>query len=92
MQAGLPTARLIHWFFLIDFLLTGRADLRLEYANTSSRSVPGAWYIHVSYPPIYHGEGMFGHHVGSDPDDFFMRMTGYVPPKLRLKLDFGAMT
>jgi hypothetical protein len=87
---------------LYDLFLTGRVDLRLEYTNTASQlslensststnQVPSAWYTHSSYPPIFH-ERIFGHHVGSNGDDFFARLTGYLSPKLTLGLDFDFET
>jgi len=78
-------------FFLNDLFLIGRTDLRLEYTNTSPKSVPAAWYNHGSYPPIFH-ERIFGHHVGSNAEDIFVRLTNYLSPKLLLGLDFDAET
>jgi hypothetical protein len=77
--------------FLNDLFLTGRLDLRLEYTNTSPRSVPGVWYTHGSYPPIYH-ERIFGHHVGSNAEDIFARLTSYLSPILLLGFDFDVET
>jgi hypothetical protein len=74
-----------------DLFLMGRADLRMEYANTANPSVPSAWYTHASYPPIFH-ERIFGHHVGSNAQDIFVRLTGYLSPKFTLGLDFDAET
>ena len=60
----------------------------MEYATTAvSRAVPGSWYTHSEYPPIFH-ERIFGHHVGSNAEDIFARLTGYLSPKLTLGLDF----
>jgi hypothetical protein len=72
-----------------DLFLTGRADLRLEYTDTTVPSVPAAWYTHPSYPPIFY-ERIFGHQVGSNARDLFARITGYLSPKLTLGLDFDA--
>jgi hypothetical protein len=77
--------------FLSDLFLTGRIDLRLEYAYTSPRDVPSAWYTHSDYPPIYH-DRIFGHHVGSNGEDYFARLTAYLSPKLLLGIDFDAET
>lgn len=74
--------------FLSDLFLAGRVDLRLEYANTSPTSIPTAWYTHAEYPPLYH-ERIFGHHVGSNGEDIFIRLTGYLSSKLLLGLDFN---
>jgi hypothetical protein len=65
--------------------------MRLEYANTTAESVPTAWYTHGSYPPIYH-ERIFGHHVGSNGQDIFVRLTSYLSSKLLLGLDFDVET
>ena len=74
-----------------DLFLIGRLDLRLEYTNTTAESVPTAWYTHPSYPPIYH-ERIFGHHVGSNSQDIYIRLTNYISPALRLGVDFDAET
>ena len=66
-------------------------DLRLEYANTGSPDSPSAWYTSSSYPPIYH-ERIFGHHVGSNAEDIYARLTAYLSTKLTLGLDFNAET
>jgi hypothetical protein len=76
-------------FFMNDLLLTGRVDLRLEYTNTSPSDVPAAWYQHRYYPPTYH-ERIFGHHVGSNGDDFFVRLTAYLSSKVLFGFDFDA--
>ena len=77
--------------YLNDLLLTGRVDLRLEYANTSPESIFNAWYTHSEYPPIYH-ERIFGHNVGSNAQDIFARLTAYLSPRILLGLDFNAQT
>ena len=77
--------------FLNDLFLVGRADLRLEYAHTALKNVPLAWYTHEEYPPIYH-ERIFGHHMGSDAEHIFIRLTGYLSSKLLLGFDFNAET
>jgi hypothetical protein len=48
-----------------------RAIFRGEYAILSPYSVPTAWYNHGSYPMRYEGR-VFGHHAGSDAEDFFV--------------------
>ncbi len=74
--------------YLNDVLLTGRVDLRVEYANTSPKSVFNSWYTHPDYPPTYH-ERIFGHNVGSNAEDIFARLTAYLSPKMLLGLDFN---
>ena len=92
-DTGLPPDRRAYLLGLNinDILLYGRADLRVEYTNTLVPSVPGVWYTHASYPPIFH-ERIFGHHVGSNAEDYFVRLTGYLLPLLTLGLDFDAET
>ena len=75
--------------FFSDLFLTGRIDLRLEYTNTSPRDVSSAWYTHNEYPPIFH-DRIFGHHVGSNGQDYFARLTAYLTPKLLLGFDLDA--
>jgi hypothetical protein len=89
-DTGVPPDRRAYLFglFLGDLFLKGRMDLRLEYTNTSPASVPRAWYTHPEYPPTYH-ERIFGHHVGSNGEDIFARLTNYLSPKLLLGLDFN---
>lgn len=70
-----------------DIFLLGRIDLFLEYADTSPASVPAAWYTHNFYPPIFH-ERIFGHHAGSNTEDFFVRLQAFVTPKIHLGIDF----
>ncbi len=76
---------------IYDLLLSGRVDLRLEYANTSPSSVPGAWYTSSSYPPLYH-ERIFGHHAGSNAQDIYARLTANLSTRLTLGFDFHAET
>jgi len=87
-DTGFPPDRRAYMlgFFLTDLFLTGRIDLRFEYWNTSAESVPAAWYTHGFYPPIYY-ERIFGHHVGSNGEDIFVRLTGYLSSKLLLGFD-----
>jgi len=70
-----------------DLFLLGRVDLFLEYANLTPSDVPFMWYIHQFYPPIYH-ERIFGHHSGSNSEDFFIRLNTFISPKLKLGVDF----
>ncbi|MGQ9695006.1 MAG: capsule assembly Wzi family protein [Thermodesulfobacteriota bacterium] len=70
-----------------DIFLLGRIDLFLEYTDTSPASVPAAWYTHNFYPPIFH-DRIFGHHAGSNTDDFFVRLHAFVSPKINFGVDF----
>jgi hypothetical protein len=90
-DTGLPPDRraFLLGLFLSDLFLTGRLNLQLEYTNTSPKSVPTVWYTHGSYPPFYH-EHLFGHHIGSNGEDIFGRLTCYLSPKVLLGTDFDA--
>ncbi|MBU1205458.1 MAG: capsule assembly Wzi family protein [Proteobacteria bacterium] len=92
-DTGYPPDRRAYILGLVlnDLLLFGGMTLRFEYANTSDQYVPHAWYTHGSYPPVYHNR-IFGHHVGSDGEDYFARLTAYLSPKLLLGIDFDAET
>ena len=92
-DTGTPPDRRAHLFglFLNDLFLTGRIDLRIEYTTTSPKSVPHAWYQHGSYPPLYH-ERIFGHHLGSNGEDIFVRLTTYMSSQLLVGLDFDSET
>jgi hypothetical protein len=62
-DTGTPPDRRAFLFGILcsDLFLTGKVDLRIEYADTSPSSVPTAWYQHTSYPAYYEGR-VFGHH------------------------------
>jgi len=74
-----------------DLFLTGRTDLQIEYVNTSPSSVPNSWYQHGKYPAFYKGR-VFGHHVGTDAEDIFVRFIGYLTNNLIAGIDFDAET
>lgn len=63
-----------------------RAVIRGEYANTVTKSAPGAWYYHPSYPMRYDGR-VFGHHAGTDSDDIFVEWSQDIE-KFFYKLSF----
>jgi hypothetical protein len=63
-----------------------QAVLRGEYAMLSPNSVPNAWYNHSYYPMRYDGR-VFGHHVGSDAEDFFLEWSQSFE-KLSYKIGF----
>ena len=69
-----------------DFLKwQGRLQLQLEYTNTSPSSEPLAWYTNSQYPATYEGR-VFGHHVGTDGEDFFAALSILVNPQLTLRI------
>jgi hypothetical protein len=74
-----------------DLFLLGRMDFKVEYACTSPTSNPIAWYVHPEYPPLFH-ERIFGHHVGSNADDIFGRMSFSILKNLVLGVDFDLET
>ena len=74
-------------FLFKDLFLAGKTDLRIEYVNTSPSSVPTAWYEHGKYPAFYEGR-VFGHHVGTDAEDIFIRATSYLTTNLIIGMDF----
>jgi hypothetical protein len=92
-DTGTPPDRRAFLFGILcsDLFLTGKVDLRIEYADTSPSSVPTAWYQHTSYPAYYEGR-VFGHHVGSDAEDIFIRTTIYLTDNLIAGIDFDAQT
>jgi len=90
-DTGVPPDRRAYLLGIVfnDLLLFGGMTLCFEYANTSDQYIPHAWYQHGSYPPIYH-ERIFGHHVGSNGEDYFVRLTAYLSPRVLLGIDFDA--
>jgi hypothetical protein len=74
-----------------DLFLLGRMDFKVEYANTSPNSNPVAWYVHSDYPPLFH-DRIFGHHVGSNADDIFSRLSFSILKNLVLGVDFDLET
>jgi hypothetical protein len=74
-----------------DLFLLGRMDFKVEYANTSPTSNPTAWYVHPEYPPLFH-DRIFGHHVGSNADDIFARLSFSILKNLALGVDFDLET
>jgi hypothetical protein len=92
-DTGTPPDRRAFLFGILcsDLFLTGKVDLRIEYADTSPSSVPTAWYQHTSYPAYYEGR-VFGHHVGSDAEDIFIRTTIYLTDDLIAGIDFDLQT
>jgi len=72
-----------------DLLLIGRMDLRVEYARTAVKTPPFAWYTHSEYPAMYH-ERVFGHHMGSNGENVFARLSIHLSPEFLLGIDFNA--
>ena len=88
-DAALPPDRRAYQLGLLlgDFLkLQGRLQLRFEYTDTSPQSVPTAWYTHAQFPPTYEGR-VFGHHLGTDGQDFLASLSILLSPHLRLFLE-----
>lgn len=71
-----------------DFLKwNSRLQLRLEYINTTPfKDEPkDVWYTHPAYPATYEGR-VFGHHVGSNAEDYFARLDIALTSKLGMGL------
>lgn len=71
---------------LQDLFLTGRADLRLEYIDTSWHKVPTSLDTHNEYPSIFH-DRLFGYYAGGNVQDFFARLDVHLSTKFQLGLD-----
>ena len=76
-QLGLLLGDLLKW--------QGRLQLQIEYTNTSVTSVPTAWYTNSEYPATYEGR-VFGHHVGTDGEDFFAALSILINPQLSIRI------
>lgn len=87
-DTGYPPDRRAHLVGLLfkDLLLAGKTDLRIEYVNTSPGQGPDSWYRHDWYPAFYKGR-VFGHHVGSNAEDIFARVTSYLTNDLIAGID-----
>lgn len=73
---------------------SGRASLRLEYADLShiAHNAP-AWYRHGIYKSGYTYQQMIlGHHVGGAAKDFFAELQLELPADLMVKLNFDHET
>ena len=62
-------------------------QLRLEYINTTPfRDEPkNVWYNHSEYPATYEGR-VFGHHVGSNAEDYFARLDMAITRRVNIGL------
>jgi hypothetical protein len=88
-DAAFPPDRRAYQLGLLfgDFLkLQGRLQLQLEYTNTSPQSNPTAWYTHPQFPATYEGR-VFGHHLGTDGQDFFAGLSFLWSRQLKLFLE-----
>jgi len=71
----------------------GRTDFRIEYANNAFKqafpSHVGFWYGHGQYLSGMTFERMiWGHAMGPDASDFFIRSTHYITDKWRVGADY----
>jgi len=87
---GLPSrTAYLGGLYLGNLFLTGRTDLRIEYANNHISGHNNFWYTHHVYESGYTYEGrIIGHHMGSDAEDLFVRLTHYLTKDLLLGLTF----
>lgn len=71
-----------------DLFLTGRTDVRIEYAVNNPDSNKG-WYTHSVYRSGYTYKGeIIGHHMGTNAKDIFVRMTHYITKDWLIGLDY----
>jgi hypothetical protein len=61
--------------------------LRSEYARISPESSPGHWYTHTVWPMTHYGR-VFGHHAGTDSDDFFIELSHRIKDKFLYRVGF----
>ncbi len=87
---GLPSrTAYLGGIYLGNLFLTGRTDLRFEYAENHIPNHPDYWYSHNVYTSGYTYEGrIIGHHMGTDAEDIFVRLTHYLTEDLLLGLAF----
>jgi hypothetical protein len=92
-DTGYPPDRRAYLVGLLfkDLFLTGKTDLRIEYANTSPGQGPDSWYLHDWYPAFYKGS-VFGHHLGTNAEDLFVRATSYLTNDLIAGIDIDMET
>ncbi|MEK7307293.1 MAG: capsule assembly Wzi family protein, partial [Nitrospirota bacterium] len=71
--------------YMPGFLKDDKTDLRVEYANNHVQGSPDVWYNHDVYTSGYVFRGdIIGHHMGSDADDLFIRVTRYLADWLQV--------
>jgi len=80
------------WAYLLGMSLNNiftaqGLTFRAEYARLSPKSVPGAWYTHSLWAMKHHGR-VFGHHAGTDSDDFFIELSHQIKDKFLYKVGF----
>jgi hypothetical protein len=75
--------------YMPGFLKDAKTDLRVEYANNHVQGFPDVWYNHHAYTSGYVFRGdIIGHHMGSDADDLFIRITRYLTDWLQVGIQF----
>jgi len=76
-----------------DILRTGRTDLRVEFASNHVPHYPNVFYTHSPYRSGYTYKGrMIGHHMGTDTQDMFFRLTHYLKDDMILGLEYNKQT
>jgi len=76
-----------------DILGTGKTDLDIEYANNHVQGSPNVFYTHGVYDPGYWYKGrIIGHHMGTDAEDLFLRLTHYLSSDTILGIQFDRQT
>jgi hypothetical protein len=72
-----------------DILRTGRTDLIFEYANNNVPGKPNVFYNHHIYRSGYtYRSRIIGHHMGTDSEDWFLRISHYLNKDLILGLEY----
>ncbi len=87
---GLPTKKgYLAGIYFPRVTHDGRVDLRVEYAYNHVDGHPNVWYNHSVYKTGYRYEdSVIGHHMGSDAEDLFARVTGCVTGRMTVGMDF----
>jgi len=88
-DAGYPPDKRAYLFGIAfyDLLTLSGVTLRSEYANLSPDHGPGTWYTHGLWPMQQDGR-VFGHHAGTDSDDFFLGLSHRLTDRFTYEIGF----
>ena len=88
-DAGYPPDKRAYLFGAVfnDIFTLSGVTLRSEYANLSPNSSPGTWYTHGLWPMQQNGR-VFGHHAGTDSDDFFLGVSHSLTDRFSYEIGF----
>jgi hypothetical protein len=89
-SGGLPSVwGRLFGFQVYDIFHTGRTDFTFEYANNHVGIRPNAFYTHDIYLSGYTYKGrIIGHHMGTEAEDLYLRLSHYLNPDLLLNLAY----